>query len=345
MNIRFVRHQLGLRRPIASASGGNKAWQQRLYVRLETDDGTVGFGEAAPHPTRGPTLDELETEARDWLAANAPSDPHDWRHMPPCLQLAAIDALARRQGVPAWQFLGLPRPPAQSRSVLTFGGTALQVCRQVTEERPAAVKLKMVGDEDDWRRLDALRQVYSGPMVLDVNGAWATWDHAARNLERLARLDRVARRESRAAEIVWVEQPCPAEAMQSRLPTKFPIYADEAVMHPAFRWDCYDGIVIKPAASAPANTPRIRGLAKCIEVAREATAMGVLVTLGCHLQSSLLTTASLHLSGLATAPWLDLDSAALVEHDPFTPGCINGTTGLLRVGDVTGFGKLPLGIF
>lgn len=339
MKVTFVRHVLRLRRSIVSATGGNKPCQQRLYVRLELEDGTFGYGEAAPHATRGPTLVLLESEARQWATDHADDWVDQWTKAPLVLQMAIVDALARRQRVPAWRFFGVPEPPRRSNTLLTFGGSPDQIREQIVYEKPAAVKLKLLGDETDPELLAAVCEVFRGPLAMDVNAAWPTWDIAADKLEQLSRIV------APDCHVLWVEQPCPVEKMHQRLPTDFPIFADEGVMHTMFRWELYDGIVIKPAASAPQTAPRIRALAACVDLARAATENGVLVTMGCHLQSSLLTSASLQLAGMATAQWLDLDTAFLVDDDPFTPNCIDEQTGQLTVDDANGFGKTPIDLF
>ena len=336
MTVQLACHTLHLRREIASATRGNVLRQQRLYVRFAIGNDTVGYGESAPHPKRRPSLENIKQEVSQRIRQESTREwCSKWESLPLCLQMAVIDAMAKTNGMPAWQFLALPEPPKHPGTLVTFGGTPEQIRQQVATENPESVKLKLLGDDEDRSRLRALTGVFAGQIAIDLNGAWGNWHEAATNLQRLP--DWVPD----DCEILWVEQPCPPREMRARLPTEIPIFADEAVTEPSFEWAHYDGIVVKPAARSASIPPPVRGLAACIRLAKEAHKRGLLVTLGCHLQSSLLTSASLQLAGLATAARLDLDSALLVDNDPFSPPCADPITGQLNVTATEGFGKFP----
>ena len=117
------------------------------------------------------------------------------------------------------------------------------------------------------------------------------------------------------------------------LPTKLTVFADEGAGNPAFDWDCYDGIVLKPASL---------GLLACARLGQLALERGKAVTLGCHLQSSLLTNASLCLGGFVTTDWVDLDSMILVEDDPFRSPVINTATGRIHLPSGSGLATTPV---
>src|SRR5690606_14666376 len=62
----FRRYDLALRSPVRTAHG---LWTQRtgLWLRLESDEGVVGWGEVAPLPWFGTeTVDEAEALCRGW---------------------------------------------------------------------------------------------------------------------------------------------------------------------------------------------------------------------------------------------------------------------------------------
>lgn len=339
VGVSFARHWLHLRRPISSATGGNHARQQRLFARLELADGTVGYGEAAPHITRGPSLDDVEAEAVGWLR-NTPAGAVDETVIasaPPILQLALIDALARQRSLPAWKFLGLPEPPPFVQTLLTYGGTPAELHAQITAEHPSAIKLKLLGDEADFERIEAVTSAFAGPLSLDVNGAWPDIDSANR---ALARIENVL---PGTCELLWIEQPCPPAALTTRLKTRIPIFADEAVTHPSFDWNVYDGIVIKPAAIRCTRPPPIRGLCNSILRLRAAAAAGKQAIFGCHLQSSLLTAATLSLAGLTNGGYHDLDAPLLIENDPCDPRivAIHDNGNVLPPLEDFGWGTLP----
>ena len=65
------------------------------------------------------------------------------------------------------------------------------------------------------------------------------------------------------------------------------------------------------------------------------------MVLGCHLQSSILTAASLHLGGFCAEPLADLDSALLVRDDPFD-GILITDTNRLHLPTAPGLGVEPV---
>jgi L-alanine-DL-glutamate epimerase-like enolase superfamily enzyme len=60
---------------------------------------------------------------------------------------------------------------------------------------------------------------------------------------------------------------------------------------------------------------KIGGLAPCLRMIRRSRELGLLVMLGCMIETSLGVTAMAHLTGLAD--WLDLDAPLLITNDPF----------------------------
>lgn len=318
VGLEYARHTLRLDRSIPSSTGGNRQRQERLYLRVTLNDGTVGFGECAPHATIGPSLDDRFRAIAEWIRS-APA----WDSAPVGLSEGLLDAGARARGVPAWQILGVPNPRASCRTLMTFGGSNPEaLCREIERERPSAVKLKLLGLPAE---LDIVREItrsFDLPLALDVNSAWSR-DQAHSILPVLERI---------RPDLLWIEQPCAADTMRHRLPTALPIFADEALECAGFNIEVYDGVVLKPASS---------GLLKCIRQAGVAREAGKRITLGCQLQSSLLTCASLAISGVVTESWADLDSALLVRDDPFTAPTIDAANSTIHLPSALGFGSLP----
>jgi L-alanine-DL-glutamate epimerase-like enolase superfamily enzyme len=208
---------------------------------------------------------------------------------------------------------------------VTYGGSDPdQICEEVAAENPSGIKLKLTGTGTDLLVVREVWRAFHRPLVLDLNGSWG-WEEAVQQLILL---------EAENLDVLWIEQPCHPAELRSKLPTRLRIFADEAVDHPAFEWSSYDGIVLKPA---------VLGLLSCARLGRLAKDRGKAVTLGCHLQSSLLTSASLCLGGFVSEKWVDLDSALLVEDDPFEPPLIDRTTGVIRASEGPGLATAPIG--
>lgn len=255
------------------------------WVRLEATDGTVGWGEAAPHPGFGggaaatqralAGLERFLGRPLDALfegaAAGAPEVDF-------ALALAAGDALARRAGQPLAATLcaahaafvdahALVHDAATARAALAAGARAL--------------KVKVGGDLDAADALLAAVRAAAPRAALrvDANAAW-TRAQAAAALDRLARHD-----------LAWIEQPCAALADLAWLAarTAVPIAADESVgVDPAGAMEVAAVVVLKPAFL---GAPR-----RALSLAAEAARRGVGVCVTHALESPIGRAGALHVA-------------------------------------------------
>lgn len=182
------------REPYRTATGTLTA-RELLVVRLEDDDGTVGWGEGAPLGPLGPT---------ETLAAE---------------EMALLDLGARRAGRP------VAEPAARDVPVNKTlpGGPIASVAAAAADAAAAGFdcfKVK-VGLDDDVERVAAVRDAIGseGLIRLDANAAWSP-EEAIGHLDRLAGLG-----------IDLVEQPCAtlAELAEVRFAAGVPVAADESV--------------------------------------------------------------------------------------------------------------------
>src|SRR4051812_26202989 len=118
-------------------SGGAQAMANNVLVTLEIDGGVVGYGEAAPLPpyngeTQAQALAALQA-AQGWLVGQ-PVD--DWRGLAEefrrrggtacgsaqcAFEMALLDALKRRDGVPLWKFFGGAGTTLETDMTVTTG--------------------------------------------------------------------------------------------------------------------------------------------------------------------------------------------------------------------------------
>jgi o-succinylbenzoate synthase len=210
----LLRLRIPMREPFVTSTGVLAA-RELVVIRLEDEDGTVGFGEAAPlEPYDGVSLDDV------WEALREGPPP---RGAPPqartAWELAELDLQARRRERP----LGEPGADAIPVNWTLAAGPPAEV----TEAAVAAVRrgfacLKVkVGLPDDVERVGAVREtVGSWPALrVDANGAWEP-DEA---VERIAALERF--------DLQLVEQPCASleEMAAVRPQVTVPLAADESV--------------------------------------------------------------------------------------------------------------------
>jgi O-succinylbenzoate synthase len=175
--------------------------REGIVLRLEDEQGRVGFGEVAPIPWFGTeTLAEAGNELAklgDTVEAASLEDIHERQG---CLRFALASALAPddRQ-----QTATLRLPVA---ALLPAGKAVLAAADKALAEGFVAFKWKVgvLAAPDEWVLLDDLLARLPGhvKLRLDANGAWTT-RQAAKWLERCAERP-----------IEFVEQPCFADASQ-----------------------------------------------------------------------------------------------------------------------------------
>jgi len=199
------------REPFVTAAGTVRA-RDLILVRLDEDDGTVAFGEAAPfEPYDGVTIAAV---ARGFHG-EAPPPPQ----VHAADEMAFLDMEGKRLGVPVAE----PREASIAVNYTLAGASPEAVAAAAAAAAEAGygcVKLK-VGLVDDEARVAAVRDAI-GPdrlLRLDANGGW-TVDVAIERIERLA-----------AYGLEFVEQPCPslAELAAVRAACSVRISADESV--------------------------------------------------------------------------------------------------------------------
>jgi o-succinylbenzoate synthase len=210
----LARLSIPLREPFAT-SGGLITARELVLLRIEDDDGTVGYGEAAPLPSYDGVSVEEVTEA---LLEGAPGPPHART----AEEMARLDLEARREG----RALGEPGAEAIAVNRTLGAGPPEEVAARAAEgvrDGFACFKVK-VGLPDDLERVAAVRlAVGTWPAIrLDANGAWSVQEAIAA-INELAQFD-----------IQLVEQPCATleEMAEVRRAVSVPVAADESVATP-----------------------------------------------------------------------------------------------------------------
>lgn len=342
MKLSLERVRARLRAPFAAA-WGTIGEREILVVRLEADDGTVGWGEAAPLPGYGcAAVDQIWAALERYRGALARAgDGSRDQHLATCaaasnlpealaaVDLALWDLEGRRAGQPVWQMLvaqgawditrnisgHYPNVPRQPPSVPVNATVAAEDPATVADEVAAhrgegfrCVKVK-VALGDDSARLAAARSAGGEDMAIriDANGAWAL-DQAVAELEALAEFG-----------IEMCEEPVGGldEIARVAAATRIPIALDETTATPAaFERRVCDAACLKVARSG--------GLTGLLEQAAKARAAGYRVYLASTLDGPLAIAAALH-AAVAIRPELPCGLATLGlfadRADPLSARC------------------------
>jgi len=313
--------ELALRDPFRIARQDHGGYSRVTTVVVELRDdrfpGVVGVGEGYPDSYYGETIETMAAVYPLLLGAiGAPDASEDGLIAAELAMDAAIrghgaakcavdialhDLVGKVTGstVHALRGLSADIPPTD----FTIGIDEPAVVAQRARRAAAFPALKIkVGGQADLATLEAVREVFSGPIRVDANTGWQPEDAVALlpHLERLG--------------VELIEQPFPARRLdqlrwlQER--SNLPIVADESCVFPEDLEGLVgvvDGVNVKLAKCGGIGPAK-----RMLERARE---LGFRTFLGCMEETQVCIAASAVVASLAE--WIDLDGCLLLADDPF----------------------------
>lgn len=346
-HIEIFKAGLPLRRPFRIAIGETSV-TETIFVRVHTDDGLYGLGEANLfRPVVGETREAALANARDlaqWLIGRDPLDidgcvagmraflPNN-ATIRSAFDMALYDLLGKTAQLPLYAVLAGPR-----REIVTDNTVGIDTpetmaahALEFRERGFTAVKVKLgAGVAEDVARVAAIRDVL-GPDIairIDANQGWDRVD-ALQALRRLSAFD-----------IQYCEQPVAAWDFEGLAAARslgaIPIMADEALFdeHDAMRLvttGACDYFNIKLAKSG--------GIHVALKINALAEATGIKCMVGCMTETRLGLTAAAHLvSSRGNIVFADLDGADMLREDPVVGGMVYGEGGRIMVPDAPGLG-------
>jgi L-alanine-DL-glutamate epimerase-like enolase superfamily enzyme len=319
MDIEFL--ELRTKHPFIIARGGQSDYRT-VWVRLTDKDGHEGWGEAAPSKFYGETADSAAAALKFYGSA-LPDDPFKledaerrWETMlrgnaaaRAALSAALHDLVGKRLGVPVYRLWGLD-PCMAPKSTFTIGlDTPDRIKAKVQEAEQFPILKVKLGTDRDLEILRAIREATDKEIRVDANCGW-TVKGAIRMLPVLDEFG-----------VTVLEQPLPPEDLDGlaviTAQSDIPVIADESCKTVADIPPLVgkvDGINIKLA--------KCGGLREALRMIAVARAHGLMVMVGCMIESSLGITAAAHFTPLVDI--VDLDGAALLANDPFVGAHIDG---------------------
>jgi L-alanine-DL-glutamate epimerase-like enolase superfamily enzyme len=319
MDVEFL--ELRTKHPFIIARGGQSDYRT-AWVRLTDQDGHEGWGEAAPSKFYGETADGVGAALKFYGSA-LPEDPFNledaegrWATMlrgnaaaRAALSAALHDLVGKRLGIPVYRLWGLD-PCKAPRSTFTIGlDTPDRIKAKVREADQFPILKVKLGTDRDLEILRAIREATDKEIRVDANCGW-TVKGAIRMLPVLEEFG-----------VTVLEQPLPPEDLDGlaviTAQSDIPVIADESCKTVAdipLLVGKVDGINIKLA--------KCGGLREALRMIAVARAHGLMVMVGCMIESSLGITAAAHFTPLVDI--VDLDGAALLANDPFVGAHIDG---------------------
>jgi L-alanine-DL-glutamate epimerase-like enolase superfamily enzyme len=319
MDVEFL--ELRTKHPFIIARGGQSDYRT-AWVRLADQDGHEGWGEAAPSKFYGETADSVAAALKFYGSA-LPEDPFNledaegrWATMlrgnaaaRAALSAALHDLVGKRLGVPLYRLWGLD-PCKAPKSTFTIGlDTPERIKAKVREAEQFPILKVKLGTDRDLEILRAIREATDKEIRVDANCGW-TVKGAIRMLPLLSEFG-----------VTVLEQPLPPDDLDGlaviTAQSDIPVIADEScktVTDIPPLVGKIDGINIKLA--------KCGGLREALRMIAVARAHGLMVMVGCMIESSLGITAAAHFTPLVDL--VDLDGAALLANDPFVGAHIDG---------------------
>ncbi|MCA9077156.1 MAG: mandelate racemase/muconate lactonizing protein [Planctomycetaceae bacterium] len=287
-------------------SHGVHATSPYVIVRIHSDDGLIGLGEATVAPrwsgeTNIGSVAIIEGLFAPVLIGEDPTEVTRLRGMiestirlnpftKAAVEMALWDLAGKASGVPVYQLLGgKVRDEMPIRMVvgsIDVAG-AVELARQFLDAGVRCLKVKVGLDPvQDIERVRAVREL-AGPAIpisVDANCGW-TVSQAVTTLQQLRQFD-----------ILFAEQPIstgdPAELAALRRRTDIPIMADESAFTPGDVWTLTTQRAVDIISVYPGKNGGISGTVECVHAAKAA---GIPCAMGSNLELGIGTAAMLHL--------------------------------------------------
>lgn len=279
-----------------------------IIVKVETDQGIEGYGEAVPDEhvtgeTWQSTIEVLKSHLAPALIGENPfaiERIHEKLNgriygvpsAKAALDIACYDLMGKWSGQPVYRLLGGPYHQAIKVPVVLSIGEPAQMAKEAAQAAAkgySSIKIKIGNDvEQDIERVKAVRAAVGREVRLrvDVNRGW---EHAATALYALARMEE--------CQIDWIEQPVTADDIdglaQIRRKTSIPVMIDEG-LHGSKELRQ----VIEKQAADLINIKLMKcgGIFPAVKLIHQAEMAGIRAQIGSMVESSVATAAGAHLA-------------------------------------------------
>jgi L-Ala-D/L-Glu epimerase len=337
-------------------SGGAQAVARNVLVTLALEDGTIGYGEAAPLPAyNGETQAQVLAALARMREAVVGCCGSDWRKLAERarasaggsgsaqagFEMALLDALTKREGVPLWKFFGGAGTELEIDMTVTTGSAedAAVAARDIGRRGIRMIKVKIggkAGAAHDLARLAAIHEVApAAPLILDGNAGVSR----AEARELIAGLKRLGIAPALLEQ--WLPKDDLAGMRVLHAESGWAVAADESA--------CTAADVRRIAGERAAQVINIKlmkaGVAEALDIVAAARETGLGLMIGGNVESILaMTVSACFASGSGGFSYADLDTPLFLAENPFSGG-FSLTGGQLSVAHVVcGHGVVPLAV-
>ncbi|SCY80066.1 dipeptide epimerase [Alkaliphilus peptidifermentans] len=332
VDIQVGRISVPLRTPFKTALRTVKSIED-IVVKVVTDTGHVGYGEAAPTAvitgdTTGAIIGAINESIKPQLIGLSINNFEDVMQRlhgsllknssgKAAVDIALYDLFGQLHNAPLYKLLG-----GYKKEIITDITISVNEPEEMVKDSLDAVgrgyktlKIKVGKDPlKDMERMKAIRKAigYDIQLRIDANQGWKPKE--AINILR--------KMEDAGLEIEFVEQPVLAHDFEGlKLVTdnvSIPVLADESVFSPR---DALKILEMRAADLINIKLMKTGGIYNALKICSIAETYGVECMIGCMLESKISVTAAAHLAGAKSIiTKIDLDGPALCSIDPVEGG-------------------------
>lgn len=278
-----------------------------IILKLETDTGITGYGEAVPdeHVTGEQVEGAFALLQHVLLPAIMDENPFDIEHIhhkmdaaitrnpaaKAAIDIACYDLMGKAAGQPVYNLIGgRAHDKLQYPKVLSIEAPEIMAEKAIKAKTQGFSSLKLkVGRDDaslDIESIYAVREAVGEdlPIRIDVNQGWKTVGLAVQTINRLER-----------ANLSWIEQPIRMGDIRGlaeiRAKVNTPIMADESVQSME---DVLEIVRLQAADYINIKLMKSGGIFPAVQMAKAAEAAGIIAQIGSMVESSVGSAAGYH---------------------------------------------------
>ncbi|MFS0561681.1 dipeptide epimerase [Terribacillus sp. 179-K 1B1 HS] len=307
---------------------------ESIVVKVTTDDGLIGWGEAPPtHVITGdslasiryavkaviePAIVGMSVLERDVLFGKLQQCLIGNTSAKAAVDMALHDCIAQHAGLPLYQFLGGVRDTLETDYTVSVNSPEEMASDAAGYVKTGFQTLKIkVGKDDidkDMKRLQAVREAVGSNITLrlDANQGW----------DAKTAVRAISRMEDLGLDIELVEQPVAAADVKGLQyvtnHVQTPIMADESLFSPQ---DALRLLEMRAADLLNIKLMKAGGIQPALDIARIAKVYGVECMVGCMIESRIGISAAAHLAASQMhITRVDFDAPLMLREDIVTGG-------------------------
>ena len=321
---------------------------ENILIVIETENGFIGYGEAAPFkPITGDSREEAiefaKITARELVNLNILDAELLHKKLNEislksgiisqtiiaAIDMAMYDIIGKIRNTPVYKLLGAGKPHLVANTI-TIGikspdemaETAKKLREEFSKYGLRRIKLKLSGDlRKDVERVLKVSNVFPGELTLDANQGYKDPDDAVRLLKTL--YDEIGDR------VILLEEPCPKGDLTKlkyvKEHSEIPIFADESA---ATFEDAKKVVAANAADGINIKLQKAGGIYYGLKIAELAKEHNLKLMVGCMLETGISIAAGIHFAtALENMINTDLDSDLTLKINilenvlPFENGC------------------------